>query len=240
MKFTIFVLISLILSIGIMPIIPYGDAAEHNQICINKVWIENSKGKIACVTPSTGDKLVERGWGTLLEDISMAEQSTEEKLATSLEFLFVQMATSGTFTETDDEKYSLTFEGINPLTIYFTDRPNRIAGHMSTEEFVHAWNVGQDSFESNPPNAIITIVEPDGTQNAITVALTNPVYDLESITLQYTAYIIKDEVDTSEQVDVQFPETFGDVSLFIDPTKGIFLLVVNHDDNDDGDDDNDN
>ncbi len=65
MKFIIFALIPLILSIGISPVLPFSDAAEHNQICIDKVWIENTKGKIACVTPSTADKLVERGWGTI-------------------------------------------------------------------------------------------------------------------------------------------------------------------------------
>lgn len=43
-------------------------AAESNQICIDKVWIENNKGKIACVSPSTASSLVERGWGTILED----------------------------------------------------------------------------------------------------------------------------------------------------------------------------
>ncbi len=70
-KFIIFALIPLILSIGIIPAIPFSDAVESNQICIDKVWIENTKGKIACVSPSTADKLVERGWGTLLEEISM-------------------------------------------------------------------------------------------------------------------------------------------------------------------------
>ena len=41
---------------GITPVIPFSDAAQSNQICIDKVWIENTKGKIACVTPSTADK----------------------------------------------------------------------------------------------------------------------------------------------------------------------------------------
>lgn len=59
-----FFLIPLILSIGI---IPFVDAVD-NQICVDKVWIENNKGKIACVTQNTADKLVERGWGTMLED----------------------------------------------------------------------------------------------------------------------------------------------------------------------------
>ncbi len=62
-------LIPLILSIGIVPAIPFSagiDIPPLLQICIDKVWIENTKGRIACVTPTTAEKLVERGWGTLL------------------------------------------------------------------------------------------------------------------------------------------------------------------------------
>jgi len=72
----IFALTPLILSIGIIPAIPISagiDIPHLLQICIDKVWIESTKGRIACVTPSTAEKLVERGWGTLLdidEDIS--------------------------------------------------------------------------------------------------------------------------------------------------------------------------
>jgi len=66
----IFALIPLFLSVGI---IPFSDASESDQICINKVWIENTKGKIACVTPTTAEKLVERGWGTMFVEM-MKEQ----------------------------------------------------------------------------------------------------------------------------------------------------------------------
>jgi len=48
--------------------------SDVELICVGKVFIENKKGRIACVTPSTGDKLVERGWGTLLEDSDETEQ----------------------------------------------------------------------------------------------------------------------------------------------------------------------
>jgi len=48
---------------GIAPAIPFSYASEYSQICIDKVWIENSKGNITCVTPSTADKLVECGGG---------------------------------------------------------------------------------------------------------------------------------------------------------------------------------
>ena len=76
MKIITFSLILLILSIGISPVIPFSagmDIPSLLQICIDKVWIEKYNHKIACVTPSTAEKLVERGWGTMLvivEDIS--------------------------------------------------------------------------------------------------------------------------------------------------------------------------
>jgi len=79
-----YALIPLILSIGIVPAIPFSNGVDIPnllQICIDKVWIEKTNHKIACVTPSTAEKLVERGWGTLLEDISMEkpmEESTSE------------------------------------------------------------------------------------------------------------------------------------------------------------------
>lgn len=39
----------------------------ENVICKDKVWLENGKGKLVCTTPETAKKLVERGWGTILE-----------------------------------------------------------------------------------------------------------------------------------------------------------------------------
>ena len=40
--------------------------SNSELVCIDKAWIESNGGKIACVTPTTAEKLVERGWGTLL------------------------------------------------------------------------------------------------------------------------------------------------------------------------------
>jgi hypothetical protein len=39
------------------------------EICKDKVWLESNKaGRIACVTPSTAEKLVARGWGHFLDE----------------------------------------------------------------------------------------------------------------------------------------------------------------------------
>ncbi len=42
--------------------------ADSSPICVDKIWMESTHGRIACVTPSTASALVERGWGTILED----------------------------------------------------------------------------------------------------------------------------------------------------------------------------
>jgi hypothetical protein len=41
--------------------------------------------------------------------------------------------------------------------VFFSDRPDRIAGNMTT--FIPFWSKGKDNFASNPPNADISILE---------------------------------------------------------------------------------
>ena len=63
----------MILSIGIISAVPFSDAAEYSQICIDKIWIESTKGRIACVTSSTAASLIERGWGSMLDDFDNSQ-----------------------------------------------------------------------------------------------------------------------------------------------------------------------
>jgi len=79
-ELSLFALIPLILSIGIVSTLQFSEVdAEFNQICIDKVWLESTKGRIACVTPTTAEKLVERGWGTLLDIEKVMEDTSDEK-----------------------------------------------------------------------------------------------------------------------------------------------------------------
>ena len=95
MKLIIFTLIPLILSIGIVSTIPFSVGAEYSQICIDKVWIEKTNHKIACVTPSTADKLVERDWGTILAEDAFEEKSEMKELEVGQEIIQTRI---GTFT----------------------------------------------------------------------------------------------------------------------------------------------
>ncbi len=94
MKILFFSILS-ILIVGIMGISPDVFAAEHNQICIDKLWMENNKGKIACVTPSTAVSLIERGWGTIFDD-----SDNLQVLASMLEVHPEKMRTSSPLPET--------------------------------------------------------------------------------------------------------------------------------------------
>ena len=67
------------------------------------------------------------------------------------ELLSVQTSDGATLTNS-----TLTLTGISPNTGWFTDRPYREAGQISTEEFILAWAEGEDSFADDPPNADFT------------------------------------------------------------------------------------
>ena len=65
--------------------------------------------------------------------------------------LFVQNGTGGTLSEG-----TLTLTGVSSRTGWFTDRPYRKAGQVSTEEFLSNWDEGDNPFSEDPPNADFT------------------------------------------------------------------------------------
>ena len=74
------------------------------------------------------------------------------------DFLFVQSAKGMSF---DTATQKLTLHDVSPITLFFSDRPERIAGNMKTAAFVPFWSTGTDSFLKDPPNADISILEGD-------------------------------------------------------------------------------
>ena len=115
-----------------------------------------------------------------------------------VQYLFVHGAKAGSISDG-----VLRLGGVSPSTIYFSDRPERIAGHLTTEEFVANWGEGDDSFESNPPNATLSILTGPEPQE-IVVVLTNP--RLEDGDLIYNVDILEGAASA----------TGGECSLFID------------------------
>src|SRR5580698_5602069 len=71
--------------------------------------------------------------------------------------LFVQTAKGATLVND-----KLTLKGVSPMTVYFSDRPTRVAGHIATSEMVPLWSEGKDSFLKDPPNATLSTFTADG------------------------------------------------------------------------------
>lgn len=120
--------------------------------------------------------------------------------AKQADFLFVQSAASMSF---DQATSRLTLHGVSPATVFFTDRPERIAGSMKTSAFVPFWSTGKDSFLSDPPNADISILEGDSLRQVVAV-LEAPA--LAGSDLTYTVKVLEGEL----------PAKGADVSVFID------------------------
>jgi hypothetical protein len=130
---------------------------------------------------------------------SVMAQAVKEETKQA-DFLFVQTAKAMTF---DKSTNKLTLEGISSTTLFFSDRPERIAGNMKTTAFVPFWSKGKDSFLSDPPNADISIVEGDKLRQVVTV-LQAP--ELKSDALTYTVKVLQGDM----------PAKGADVSVFID------------------------
>ena len=88
------------------------------------------------------------------------------------QLLFVQNAAA---VVTDKSGRVLTLKGLSPTTLYFSDRPVRLAGHYRTSEYMKFWKEGPDSFLKDPPNATLSVFQ-KGSEDLLdtVVTLRNP------------------------------------------------------------------
>jgi hypothetical protein len=128
------------------------------------------------------------------------DEKTKEELD-EIESMFVQTAPRAA-----SDGARLTLEGVTPATLFFSDRPQRVVGHLSTADFVGLWGDGENSFAEDPPNAVLAYLEPedDAPEDAV-VVLRDPRAAEGSVS--YAIDVLEGSV----------PSETGPVSLFIDP-----------------------
>ena len=131
---------------------------------------------------------------------ALAQGVKEKEQAKQADFLFVQTAKGMSF---DKSTNKLTLDGISSSTLFFSDRPERIAGNMKTTAFVPFWSKGKDSFLKDPPNADVSIIEGDKLQQVVVVL---QVPELIGDTLGYSVKVLQGDM----------PAKGADVSMFID------------------------
>ena len=140
---------------------------------------------------------------------SFVQQASDAaKGETSPQYLFVQSAETATL-----EDGVLYLSGASDRTIFFSDRPNHIAGSESVTAFVDRWSDGVDSFEEDPPNAALNC-QVDGTERNVIVELDEaPSWDGETL-----AYPV--EILSSSPGVLLSGESCSIARLFIDDSAG--------------------
>ena len=119
----------------------------------------------------------------------------------NIEAMFVQSARGMT-----SSNGSVTFHGLSHSTLFFSDRPQRVVGHVHTREFVEQWDEGENSFAEDPPNAVVSFLEKgDAPPEEVTIELRDPQLAGDNLTYNVTV------------LDGTLPATTGPCSLFIDP-----------------------
>ena len=141
--------------------------------------------------------------GLSLSPLAMAARNTQaaNQAGAEPQFLFVQSAEGMRYAEG-----VLTLKGVNPVTILFSDRPERLAGHMATDDFVPFWREGSSqgkSFESEPPNADLAFL--DGAEEGNVV-----------VTLYEPKLVGGDLSYRVDGLEGQLPANGGAASLFLD------------------------
>ncbi|MEJ2474302.1 MAG: SHOCT domain-containing protein [Desulfobacterales bacterium] len=101
---------------------------------------------------------------------------------------------------------TLTLKGVSPMTVFFSDRPVRIAGHFNTkDEFVPLWDEGKDSFLKDPPNATVSMYQKGREQlEDVVVKLSRPRLKGKDLTYDITV------------IEGKAPQMGGACSVFID------------------------
>src|SRR5881398_3040732 len=125
----------------------------------------------------------------------------ERQAVKNVDVLFVQNAKNVTFS-----KGKLVLRGVNPVTVAFTDRPARMAGHMQTSRFVPLWSQGKDSFLKDNPNATLSIFRGDNVSDLV-VKLSNP--QLSGTDLTYDARVLEGAPPTNGGACALFIDIIG-------------------------------
>ena len=156
----------------------------------NKSYIYSIHGLLLCAFAATM--------------LSTAAGQATPETTTKTQLMFVQSAED---LKVDTANNTFRLVKVNQQTLYFSDRPERLAGHMKMAQFLGEWAKaeGPDNFSSDPPNAILSVFEPGQSDNTISVVkISHPVVDGNDIVYSYK--IIKGEI----------PSKGGATALFID------------------------
>jgi hypothetical protein len=120
------------------------------------------------------------------------------------QLMFVQIADD---VKVDPATNTFRLVKLNQQTIYFSDRPERIAGHMNLAAYFKEWTAkaGPGNFGGDPPNAVLSVYEPGQPDNTLAVVkISKPTVDGADLIYSY------------KLIEGKLPAAGGATALFID------------------------
>ena len=154
--------------------------------------------------------------------------STTAEQAPDPSVLFSLSADAVHFENVDGMTSTLVMEGVDPHTIWFTDRPARESGAISTMRLAEDWQPG-GTFADDPPNAALVLHQATKVDDAVAETLVAEItavgYDPENKTFRADLTVLSGQeaatvegnlVAHGDRHDLAWPTKAGAASLFID------------------------
>jgi hypothetical protein len=102
---------------------------------------------------------------------------------------------------------TLRLVNVGRQTLFFSDRPVRLAGHLTMPAYLDEWKKGAsaNNFAADPPNATLSVFEPGHDENTLAVVeISQPVVDGNDLVYSY------------KLIEGKMPKAGGATALFID------------------------
>ena len=144
-------------------------------------------------------------WGfPIISSAQNAPTNPETASAQKVQLMFVQTSED---LKVNSEDKTLRLVNVNPQTLYFSDRPKRVAGNLTMPAYFDEWTAkaGSDNFKNDPPNATLSVYEGSNKENTLAVIeISNPVMEGKDLIYKY------------KMIEGEMPKSGGATALFID------------------------
>lgn len=172
--------------------------------------------RVMALSAALAAALIALALTTTWSPISLTRDDGGSAGADSSPYLFVLTGEQATLTGDAAGPLALTVTGIAPQGTYFSDRPVRDAGTLTTDDVIaDVWDP-----EIPAPNVALTGELADGTEVTLALELTDPSYDVATDTFTATATPIGETTPGLAHFEFtasgDLPPTLGRPSLFID------------------------
>ncbi|MFL5847027.1 MAG: tail fiber protein [Solirubrobacteraceae bacterium] len=147
---------------------------------------------------------------------------TAASLPTGQSLLFAMESQSGTFTPVTGQtgRYRMVLHGLARRTTWFSDRPQRDAGRITTGSLLGSWRAL--GFAKQPPNAAVVLDDGRTAQDTVALELRLVGYDGPRHTARFAVRVLGGLGNglsrLNRRLDRTLPRHFSGASVFIDDT----------------------